>query len=154
MMRASLLPLLLVPLLLLPACGDGEGDPRDDRDVAAPESGLTDFELEHGIGPFDEEIVLDAPLDPELAAMGQGLFEMYCDACHLLDERLVGPPARGILAERGPTWIANFVMNPAENVREHPIGQELLREYMIIMPYQNISEEQARALVEYFRTLE
>ena len=43
----------------------------------------------------------------------------------------------------------------AEAGRElHPEGQALLAEYPLVMPFQNISEDEARAIVEYLRTVE
>jgi mono/diheme cytochrome c family protein len=137
-------------LMGLVACGgDGNGPP-----AAVPEatdSGLTAFQEEHGIGPFTSEVTLDATVDMELAAMGEDIFSLNCEACHMMDDRFVGPPLGGILERRSPTFVLNMIMNPEQMAREHPEGQRMLQDYLLVMPYQNISEEQARAILEYLR---
>ncbi len=133
----------------LAACGeDPDGRPANGDE---PENGLTAFEEEHGIGPFTEEVTLDDEVDQELAMEGQNVYELNCEACHMIDESFVGPALGGILDRRTPTFVMNMIMNPSEMANRHPEIQELLRDYPVIMPYQNISEEQARAIVEYLR---
>lgn len=147
-MRISIGSLFAVSLLLiLGACAPDENGPPE-----AVEDGLSAFEMEHGVGPFTEEVTLDDPIDPQLVAEGEQLFQFNCEACHMLEDRFVGPPVGDILDRRTPTFVLNMIMNPEQMAREHPEVQELLREYPVIMPYQNISEEQARAILEYLRT--
>jgi cytochrome c len=136
--------------LTLTACGSSDRPPSE-REKANAGPAFTDFQLEHGIGPFDEEVVV-GPIDDQLAARGKDMFEMSCASCHLMDTRLVGPPLSDVTERRSPTFIMNMVMNPEQMVREHPEGQKMLAQYPIIMPYQNITEEQARAILEYLRT--
>jgi cytochrome c len=148
------LPAAAVGLLglafILTAC------PAEERERPAPEAApgtqLTAFQLEHGIGPFTEEVTLPPSIDQELAAEGHAIFEMNCEVCHQMEGRFVGPPLGEVLERRTPTFILNMIMNPEQMVREHPEGQALLAEYPLVMPYQNISEEQARAILEYLRT--
>ena len=48
----------------------------------------------------------------------------------------------------------NMLLNPTEMVKEDPIGKALLAEYNnILMINQNLSQEEARAIAEYLRTL-
>jgi cytochrome c len=136
-------------VLALAACG-GEDREAPDRN-AAVEDGLTAFQLEHGIGPFTESVEL-GPLDPELAAEGEEIFQFNCEACHRMQDRFVGPALGDVLERRTPAFVLNMIMNPEQMAREHPEVRELLREYPVIMPYQNVSEDQARAIVEYLRT--
>jgi mono/diheme cytochrome c family protein len=151
-MRASALTLALalVPALVV-GCG---GEDRPEGEPRGQPSGptLSAFELEHGIGPVTSVVEL-GPLDDVKAARGQELFEFNCEACHLLDERFVGPPLGNVLAHRSPAFVMNMVLNPEQMVREHPEGQKLLAEYPLVMPFQNITEDEARAIVEYLRTL-
>ncbi len=137
-------------LLIVGACDLNDDRPRDEPDD--PETGLTEFQEEHGIGPFTEPFELDEPVDEDLAAQGEELYEFNCEACHMLDESFVGPALGGVLERRTPTFVLNMIMNPDEMARRHPVVQELLRDYPVIMPYQNISEEQAIAILEYLRT--
>jgi hypothetical protein len=48
----------------------------------------------------------------------------------------------------------NMILNPEQMVKEDPIAKKLLVEYnMAPMANQNLTEEQARKILEYFRTL-
>jgi cytochrome c len=146
---------LTVFLLTLPlaACGGDRADaPRADRSGSA-QAELTAFELEHGIGPFTEPVEL-GPIDPALVELGRDVFEMNCAACHDMDNRLVGPPLGDVTERRSPVFIMNMIMNPEEMARRHPEGQAMLQQYPLVMPYQNITEEEARAILEYLRTVE
>ena len=114
------------------------------------EDGLTAFEKEHGIGPVDEKMEL-GPIKPELASEGEELFTTNCSSCHKLDERYVGPSQRDVLDQRSPEFVMNMILNPAEMLKKHPVAKKMLAEYMTPMPYQNVSREEARAILEYFR---
>lgn len=140
--------LALVALFVAAGCGDGEGAPADGRDA---EPGLTGFQLEHGLGPITEVVNLGAP-DPELAEKGEEVFQFSCEACHRMEERFVGPPLGDVLDRRSPTFVLNMILNPEQMAREHPEVRKLLAEYPLIMPFQNISEDEARAVLEYLRT--
>lgn len=150
---AMRLSLALVAFLFLSACGGDQADAPDRAQAGSGQAELTAFELEHGIGPFTEEVQL-GPIDPELVEIGRDVFEMNCAACHDMDSRLVGPPLGDVTERRSGTFIMNIIMNPEEMVRHHPEGQAMLAQYPLIMPYQNITEEQARAILEYLRTQE
>jgi mono/diheme cytochrome c family protein len=147
------LSVALLPLALLTGCGGGDapasGAGAGGSGSAAPQ--FTAFQLEHGIGPIQTVVEL-GPLDEALVAQGKELFQYNCEACHMLDERFVGPALGAVLDRRSPAFVMNFVLNPDQMVREHPEGQKLLAEFPLVMPYQNITEAEARALVEYLRT--
>lgn len=153
MKRCAMMALSALILVTLAACGEGDdGAANGAPDTRAGETGLTPFEEEHGIGPFTEEIALTDEVDEEKARMGQEVYEFNCEACHMMDENFVGPALGEVLDRRSPTWVANMIMNPEEMTQRHPVARDLLQEYPMVMPYQNISEEQALAMVEYLRT--
>ena len=104
-----------------------------------------------GIGPVIE-LHLEA-INNEMVKEGKSLFESNCSACHKVDQRYVGPPLQGITSRRSPEWIMNMILNPGQMIKEDPIAKGLLAEFMAPMPDQNLSEEQARKILEYFRTL-
>lgn len=141
----------MLMLLTIQGCGNGEQSERSEANASAGENELTDFELEHGFGPVTERIEIDDEIDMEKVAKGRNIYEMKCEMCHNMGSRMVGPPLGAITETRSPEFIMNFILNPSENVRKHPIGQALLREYMTEMPYQNVKEDEARAIVEYLR---
>lgn len=151
----NLLTIVLLTLSLQ-ACGGGEessNQANSNQTTAQNESGLSDFELEHGIGPVNEVIELGA-LDQDLAVQGKEVFEAKCTACHKTDERYIGPALNDVLDRRTPTYVMNMILNPDGMVKEHPEAKKLLQEYISPMTNQNLSREQSRAVVEYFRTLE
>ncbi|MBK8505372.1 MAG: hypothetical protein IPL46_26130 [Saprospiraceae bacterium] len=66
----------------------------------------------------------------------------------------MGPPLKGIMERRTPEWIVNMIINPTEMLSKDPLAKELLEEFQgIPMINENIPEEEARSLLEYFRTL-
>ena len=106
-----------------------------------------------GIGPI-KSISFPAEIDTEMAAVGEGIFTAKCTACHLPDSRLLGPAVKGVFDRRSPEWVMKMLLNPTEMLRDDPIAQALLKEYNnLIMTDSNLSEDEARALAEYMRSL-
>ena len=61
---------------------------------------------------------------------------------------------KGITERRTPEFIMNMILNPQEMALKDSLANALLEEYnQAVMPYQGVSEEEARAMLEYFRTL-
>ncbi len=116
------------------------------------DSELSPWETTHGIGPVKTEITL-GKIDNSLAVQGGKIFEMKCMACHKMDERYVGPPIRKITQNRTPEYIMNMILNPDEMVKKHPDVKKLLAEYMTPMTFQNVTHEEARAILEYLRLI-
>jgi mono/diheme cytochrome c family protein len=148
----------MVCLVFLSACGGG-GEANDDADTPseAPESAqaqaasdLTDWELEHGIGPITEPLDL-GEIDPALVAQGEEKFNLLCSACHKLDERYVAPPLRDVTSRRTPEFVMNMMLNPLEMTQRHPATKELLAEYYTPMAPLGLTEQDARALLDYLR---
>lgn len=93
-------------------------------------------------------------LDSALAAKGEEVFKMNCTACHKPDRKFIGPAMKGVVDRRSPEWIMNMILDPELMVQEDPIARQLLIDHNgSPMANQGISEEDARALLEYFRTL-
>ncbi|MCV6629495.1 MAG: cytochrome c [Flavobacteriaceae bacterium] len=106
-----------------------------------------------GIGPVKDLKLPDA-IDKDLAAKGEETYKKLCAACHKAEQKFIGPAPKGILERRTPEWVMNMIMNPEVMIKEDPIGKKLLAEFNNIpMTNQNVSEEDARAVLEYFRTL-
>jgi len=106
-----------------------------------------------GIGPINS-ITFEDAIDQELAAAGEASFGAKCTACHAIDQRLIGPPMKGVYERRSPEWVMNMMLNPTEMLKSDPIAKALLVEYNnAIMLDQNLSEDEARSLAEYLRTL-
>src|SRR5690606_25778295 len=106
-----------------------------------------------GIGPIKN---LDFPdeIDQEMADRGKAKFEAICVACHMVDQRMIGPAMKGVYERRSPEWVMNMILNPDGMLKEDPIAKALLKEYNnAIMLNQNLTEEEARDVAEYLRTL-
>lgn len=136
--------------VLFAGCSSQNSEDNNSADVKmeAEAEGLSDFEMLNGIGPVTEEISINE-VDPDLADKGAGIFEMNCSACHKMNDRYVGPPLGGVANTRTPAFIMNMILNPEEMIDEHPLVQALMKEYLTPMPNQNLSREEARAVVEY-----
>jgi cytochrome c551/c552 len=137
--------------LLLAACGGTDEQPPAEAPEAPAAEELSAFELEHGVGPIKEPVTL-GPVDPALAAKGQGVFEQMCSACHKMETKYVGPALGEVTTRRSPAFIMNMILNPMEMVERHPIGKQLLAEHMTFMANQNLTQDDARAVLEYLRT--
>lgn len=137
---------------MLSGCG-GSGDGGNQQETKAKQqsdSGLSAFEQEHGIGPVTKTISLGDEVDMELAQKGKELFELKCSACHKVNERYIGPAMDDVLERRSPTYVMNMILNPDGMTKNHPEARKLLQEYMSPMPNQGLTQEEARAIVEFF----
>jgi hypothetical protein len=114
--------------------------------------GLTDFEMENGIGPIKKKIQL-APINPVKVKMGEEIFNLKCLSCHKIDERFVGPSQRYTVDRRTPEYILNMMLNPDEMTKRHPTGQKMLAEYLSPMTNMNLKLEDAYLVLDYLRAI-
>lgn len=142
---------VLLMVALLVCCGGGENKEAEVSAPAPTEGELSKAQLEHGIGPI-KPFPLE-PLNDALVASGKEIFDVKCIACHKIDERLVGPPLQGITEKRSPAFIMNMILNPDEMVKKHPEVKAMLATYYVPMTFQNVTEEEARSILEYLRTI-
>ncbi|WP_425460466.1 c-type cytochrome [Leptospira ognonensis] len=105
-----------------------------------------------GIGPISS-VTLGA-LDQAMADRGKKQFEAKCSACHKFEEKVVGPGLQDVTLRRTPEWIMNMILNPVEMTQKDPIAQELLGEHLTQMTFQNVQQEEAREILEYFRKMD
>lgn len=112
---------------------------------------LTPFQLEHGIGPVTELLEIDDEINEEMVARGREIFAAKCEVCHAMQGDKVGPSLGDVVERRSPEFVINFILNPGENVLNHPVGLDLLEEHNTEMPYRDVTMEEARAIYEYLR---
>ncbi len=106
-----------------------------------------------GIGPV-KSVDISKPVDQKMAAEGKELFKNKCSACHRTNRKFIGPNPTGVLDRRSPEWVMNMIINPEEMTQKDPIAKALLVEYNgSPMANQNLNEKEARAILEFFRTL-
>lgn len=99
-----------------------------------------------------DAIELTNPLNQEWVAAGEADYELKCLACHkLTDEKLVGPGWAGVTKKREPLWIMNMITNVDMMLETDPEAQKLLEECLVRMPNQNLTQEEARKIIEFMR---
>lgn len=109
--------------------------------------------INKGVGPVNS-LILPKEIDTTLVVHGAEVFKKMCTACHKPNRKFIGPAPKGILKKRTPEWIMNMILNPTEMVQKDPLAKALLIEFNgSPMANQNLSHEDARAILEYFRTL-
>ncbi len=158
--------LLIVLIAVLNSCGNSEKEEKQEIKLGEPAKKETPKTNEatsskdmidmsnKGIGPI-KSVTLNTEIDKALAAKGQTVFKNMCTACHKIDKKFIGPKLQGVTKLRAPEWIMNMILNPEEMIQKDPIAQQLLLESnMAVMANQNLKEEEARAILEYFRQID
>lgn len=118
--------------------------------AAEPSAANPSYDPNRGEGKFTS-VELGA-LDASKAELGNQVFQVKCSSCHkLTDERLVGPGWAGVTARRKPEWIMNFITNTDVMINKDPEVQAQLELCLVRMPNQNLSDDDARHLLEFMR---
>ena len=152
--RGDMSPLTEMPIKKYAAIYESNGRPIPINERIYDVSGRivsNDFFLINGYGPVKKELVIDL-INDELASNGKEIFNKTCNRCHRLDERFTGPPLRGVTAYRSPAFIMNMILNPEENIRRHEGVRALQKQYYTVMTNQDLSIDEARAVLEYLRS--
>ena len=114
----------------------------------------TRVDLENkGVGVITSITLSEEP-DQALVDTGRQIFELKCTACHKPAEKFIGPAPKDILKRRTPEWVMNMILDPERMVKEDSLAKDLFMEYNgVPMANQGLTREEARAVLEYFRTL-
>ena len=168
-MKSLKLTLSALAITALVSCNGGSGNGQNNNasdnaatpaapaeTPAAPAGGANVDLSNKGVGPVKTvNPPLAATPDQALAEKGKELFKINCTACHKPTKRFIGPAPKGILERRSPEWVMNMILNPENMIANDPIAKQLLAEANgAPMANQHLTEEQARAILEYFRTIE
>lgn len=139
--------------VLLAACSSDKPKTEAEQDAYANESGSTPVEaVDDGKGVGPVKSVTLAALDLEKAAKGKAIYEMKCQACHRLDDqKVVGPGWKDVTKRRQPEWIMNMIINVDEMLQKDPEAIKLVETYLMKMPNQNVTEEEAYQILEFMR---
>lgn len=135
------------------ACGGGSAAPASTPsvDTTSTAAANTPSNDPKGQGKFTN-VVLTHPLDQDMIATGQKVYDVKCSSCHkLTDEKLVGPGWKGVTQRRKPEWIMNFATNTDEMLNKDAQAMSLLEVCLVRMPNQNLSDAEARAILEFQR---
>ena len=135
-------------IVIIAACS-GSSDEKKTTSTATPQA--IDPMQDKGFGPITT-ISLPSEIDEDLAVMGDTLFVQKCTACHKIEKRHIGPALAGVTTRRRPEWIMNMILNPEEMVMKNETAKKLLMEYIAPMANQSLTQDEARAVLEYFRS--
>jgi len=153
----KLLSLSIITLVIVAAasCG-GSGDSEKTIEAGTESTSASDgdnpsYDPHRGEGKFTN-VELSPTLDVAKAELGNQVSQVKCNSCHkMTDERLVGPGWAGVTTRRKPEWIMNFITNTDVMIDKDPEVQAQLELCLVRMPNQNLSDDDARNLLEYMR---
>lgn len=152
MMKKLKFTTLTFVVLALFSCGGGDSASKENESTEAVENAApADPMSDKGIGPV-KSVDISAAIDPAIATEGEAIFAAKCTACHKIGKRYIGPDLTGVTTRRTPEWIMNMILNPVEMVANNEIAKKLIAEYTAPMANQNLTEAEARKVLEFFRT--
>lgn len=142
----------LIIISAMYACGNQNGSPaavKTTEEKTASEN--PPYDPNRGEGKF-KNVDVPAKLDAAMADGGSKIYSVKCSACHkTTDEKLVGPGWKGVTARHTAPWIMNFITNTDEMLTKDPKAQAQLEICLVRMPNQNLSDADARNLLEFMR---
>ena len=157
--------IILVLGLVLISCGGNEKKTKENFSYQRPPSSKVESNPEQntvsntvdltnkGIGPI-KTLTLSDQIDTKMVSHGKEVYDKMCTACHRTDKKFIGPAPKDILKRRTPEWVMNMILNPEEMLKNDSIAKDLLKQYNNTpMINQGLTEADARAVLEYFRTL-
>lgn len=154
MKKTFIISLWTLCLAILFSCGgansnSGEPVPSGNKEVNT--NGNPSYDPNRGEGKFTK-VEVGATLDAAMAANGEKVFTVKCQSCHkLTDEKLVGPGWKGVTSRNTNEWIMNFITNTDEMLTKDPKAQAQLEICLVRMPNQSLTDDDARALLEFMR---
>jgi hypothetical protein len=156
MKKNLVLSMVSLMIVAIASCGGGgnsgtTSDESTETAASETESGNPSYDPHRGEGKFTS-VELGAGIDPAKADLGDKIAQVKCTSCHkTTEEKLVGPGWAGVTQRRKPEWIMNFITNTDVMINKDPEVQAQLELCLVRMPNQNLSDEDARNLLEFMR---
>lgn len=92
-----------------------------------------------------------APSDP-VAVKGKLDFESKCLACHSIGGGpKLGPDLYGVTKRRDEAWLKRWLKSPERMLQTDPVAKEMLTQWKLPMPNQNLSDEEMNQYIAYFK---
>lgn len=158
-LKASTLGVLLAIIAVMYGCGGNNSENSSSASTSESTAPATSQQVSvdpklksdsKGVGRFTS--VEMGPIDKKVAEKGEAIFVSKCAACHKTsEEKVVGPGLKNITERRAPEWIMNMITNPEEMTKNDPVAKALFEEHLVQMTFQNVSDEESRAILEYLR---
>lgn len=155
-LRRSFLPLSIA--LLVAACSSDtpkEAAPSETPKAAAPVADKAPATEAYPAGFITAgDITLGKDIDQGMITEAKKIFDAKCHVCHGLGtEKVVGPGWKGVINQRKPEWIMNMMLHTQWMVENDADAQALVEETKTVMPDQELTKDQARAMLELIRSL-
>lgn len=147
--------ILVVISIFTSMCGSGNQSnnapisttPAPKHDTVVMSQGLNS----KGVGRF-KDVALTHPLNADMVTKGHAIYDAKCTSCHkLTDEKLVGPGWKGVTDRQKPEWIMNFITNTSVMLDSDMVAQALIATCLVRMPSQDLTDDQARDMLEFMR---
>ena len=149
-LKAFLLVAFVAITFVISSCGDRQTASTDN--TAPAQSMVPDQPKDDGQGVGRFKNIVLSPIDEKMVASGHTVFEAKCSACHNpTATKKVGPGLLGVTTRRQPAWILNQITNPAEMTQKDPTSKALMAQYLTQMTFQDVTDDQARSILEFFR---
>ncbi|MBN8678843.1 MAG: cytochrome c [Chitinophagales bacterium] len=140
----------LIMLALMACTSKKEADEAAKKSPSPTEAAAPQPEVH---GTEVKTVELNTPLNKDWVSTGKAIYESKCLACHKLsNEKLVGPGWAGVTKNRKPEWIMNMITNVEMMLEKDEEAQKLLEQCLVRMPNQNVTQEDARKILEFMRS--
>ena len=106
------------------------------------------------VSPYDDGPRAGASaVNAALATTGEGLFKTKgCVTCHAYGKKQVtGPDLKGVTMRRTALWMEHQIMHPEVMVKSDPITRSLVVDFKVPMTNMQVTQEQAKALIEFLK---
>jgi cytochrome c2 len=142
---------ILLCAVLLNACADGK-KANEQTNTAANNSAAANQDDGKGVGPAQFVNIELGPVNADMVAKGQTVYDIKCSACHSLGEdRKVGPGWKNVTTRHKPEWIMNMMINPDAMLDKDAKAKEQLEVCLVRMPNQNLTFADGRNVLEFMR---
>ncbi len=140
----AVLACALALVLALAGCGSAQSGDGSKKASAGAGKSASKYDSGERAGASEAE--------EELAEKGESLFSTKgCTACHAQGRRLTGPDLAGVSMRRTQAWLEHQILDPAAMAQDDPIARELMAKHALQMPNQNLTPEEAKAVIEFFK---
>lgn len=138
--------------LLLVSCGNNNYTvPAIDETATEEKPVDPNYDPIRGSGKY-EPMKLETTINETMADAGKNIYESKCISCHKLSaQKMAAPGWKNMTNRHSPEWIMNFLTNTDEMLDKDPELRVQLEVFKVRMPDQNLTDEEARAVLEFMR---
>lgn len=118
-----------------------------------PEKVAPQYGEEYATEYYQNDSVLDFPMDNERILKGKQLFQDHCQICHEFCSSEQGPALSSVTDRRPLTWLTSFIKNPQRMIDEgDSYAQHLHSNYNLVMPpFDFLEDEDIIDILAYIR---